>query len=141
MALRVTGVPPTKVSGLLQKKILSLSRADLLIIDELGYLDLSKKVTSLFFQLFSKRYENCSTIIISNKPFDEWGAIFYDDAVALLFLTDCCIILIPSSSKGKAIDYKKTNDFGWVTFFDKSGSKFLKIYIPSNCAETHIEKE
>jgi DNA replication protein DnaC len=75
-----------EVSGLLNKKILSLSRADLLIIDELGYLDLSKKVASLFFQLFSKRYENCSTIITSNKPFDEWSAIFNDDAVATAIL-------------------------------------------------------
>jgi len=75
-----------EVSGLLNKKILSLSRADLLVIDELGYLDLSKKVASLFFQLFSKRYENCSTIITSNKPFEEWGAIFNDDAVATAIL-------------------------------------------------------
>ena len=75
-----------EVSGLLNKKILSLARADLLIIDELGYLELSKKVATLFFQLFSKRYENCSTIITSNKPFEEWGAIFNDDVVASAIL-------------------------------------------------------
>jgi DNA replication protein DnaC len=48
-----------------------LARIDLLIIDELGYLELSKKVATFFFQLFSKRYENGSTIITSNKPFEE----------------------------------------------------------------------
>jgi DNA replication protein DnaC len=59
------------ISGFLSKKILSLSRIDLLIIDELGYLEISKKVAALFFQLFAKRYEHGSTIITSNKPFDE----------------------------------------------------------------------
>lgn len=74
------------IAGLLSKKILSLSRIDLLIIDELGYLEISKKAATLFFQLFAKRYEHGSTIITSNKPFDEWGLIFQDDVVASAIL-------------------------------------------------------
>jgi DNA replication protein DnaC len=74
------------ISGLLSKKIISLSRIDLLIIDELGYLELSKKIASLFFQLFAKRYENGSIIITSNKSFDEWGGIFQDDVAASAIL-------------------------------------------------------
>ncbi|MBU0559305.1 MAG: ATP-binding protein, partial [Bacteroidetes bacterium] len=35
----------------------SLSRVDLLVIDELGYLSLTKQTSRLFFQLISKRYE------------------------------------------------------------------------------------
>ena len=71
-----------EVSGNLQKTLLSLARVDLLIIDELGYLELSKKTATLFFQLISKRYETASVIITSNKPFEEWGEIFQDDVVA-----------------------------------------------------------
>ena len=51
----------------------SMSRIELLIIDEIGYLELSKETSSLFFRLISKRYEKASTIITSNKEFQEWG--------------------------------------------------------------------
>ncbi len=46
-----------EVSGILNAKLESLSRLDLLIIDELGYLSLSNQTAKLFFQLVSKRYE------------------------------------------------------------------------------------
>lgn len=75
-----------EVSGNLQKVLISLARVDLLIIDELGYLELSKKTATLFFQLISKRYETASVIITSNKPFEEWGEIFQDDVVAAAIL-------------------------------------------------------
>ena len=49
----------------------SLYRLDLLIIDELGYLELNKSMGALFFKLISKKYENGSIIITTNKPFEE----------------------------------------------------------------------
>jgi DNA replication protein DnaC len=64
----------------------TLSRIDLLIVDELGYLDLTKASASLFFRFISKRYEKASTIITSNKPFEQWGEIFNDDVVAAAIL-------------------------------------------------------
>jgi len=75
-----------EISGNLQKRLVSLTSIDLLIIDELGYLELSKKITALFFQLISKRYEHGSVIITSNKPFEEWGEIFQDEVVASAIL-------------------------------------------------------
>ena len=60
----------------------SLSRVDLIIIDELGYLEVSKQAASLFFKLISKRYEKASTIITTNKPSCEWNDIFGDDIIA-----------------------------------------------------------
>ncbi len=36
----------------------------------------------LFFQLMSRRYEVASTILTSNKAFEEWGDIFGDDVMA-----------------------------------------------------------
>ena len=59
-----------------------LTRIDLLIIDELGYLSLSKQTAKLFFQLVAKRYESGSIIVTTNKPFEQWGEIFNDDIVA-----------------------------------------------------------
>ena len=64
----------------------SMSRVELLIIDEIGYLELSKETSSLFFRLISKRYEKASTIITSNKEFQEWGSIFNDDVIATAIL-------------------------------------------------------
>jgi len=44
----------------------------LLIIDELGFVPLSKTGAELLFELISQRYERGSTLITSNLPFDEW---------------------------------------------------------------------
>ncbi len=71
-----------EASATLQKKLDTLFKVDLLIIDELGYLELSKKAAKLFFQLISKRYEKGSIIVTANKPFEEWGNTFQDDVVA-----------------------------------------------------------
>jgi DNA replication protein DnaC len=44
----------------------------LLIIDELGFMPLSKTGVELLFELISQRYERGATLITSNLPFDEW---------------------------------------------------------------------
>ena len=36
----------------------------------------------LFFQLMSRRYEHASTVLTSNKSFDEWGEVFGDEVMA-----------------------------------------------------------
>ena len=48
----------------------------LLIIDELGFVPLSKTGAELLFELISQRYERGSTLITSNLPFDEWTESF-----------------------------------------------------------------
>lgn len=53
-----------------------LARQKLLIIDELGFVPLSKTGSELLFEVFSQRYERSSTIITSNLPFDEWTETF-----------------------------------------------------------------
>jgi DNA replication protein DnaC len=49
---------------------------ELLIVDELGYVPLSKTGAELLFETISQRYERNSTLITSNLPFDEWTEIF-----------------------------------------------------------------
>ncbi len=71
-----------EVSNRLNVVLDQLTRIDLLIIDELGYLSLSKQTAKLFFQLVAKRYESGSIIVTTNKPFEQWGEIFNDDIVA-----------------------------------------------------------
>jgi len=57
----------------LQKRLASLK---LLIIDELGFVPLSKTGAELLFEIFSQRYERGSTLITTNLPFDEWTDVF-----------------------------------------------------------------
>ena len=53
-----------------------LAAHELLIIDELGYVPLSKTGAELLFETISQRYERASTLITSNLPFDEWTELF-----------------------------------------------------------------
>ena len=53
-----------------------LAGVKLLIIDELGFVPLSKTGAELLFELISQRYERGSTMITSNLPFDEWTEVF-----------------------------------------------------------------
>jgi len=78
-------------------------RIPLLIIDELGYMNMDIQKANLFFQLISKRYEKGSTIITTNLPFEQWGNVFGQDEViasAILdrFLHYCHIIPIQGNS-------------------------------------------
>jgi DNA replication protein DnaC len=52
-----------------------LAKQDLLIVDELGYVPLSKTGAELLFEVFSQRYERGSTLLTSNLPFNEWTEI------------------------------------------------------------------
>ena len=63
-----------------EKRLLRLQKQlagqKLLIIDELGFVPLSKTGAELLFELISQRYERGSTLITSNLPFDEWTKTF-----------------------------------------------------------------
>jgi DNA replication protein DnaC len=48
----------------------------LLIIDELGFVPLSKTGAELLFDVFSQRHERGATLVTSNLPFDEWTDVF-----------------------------------------------------------------
>jgi DNA replication protein DnaC len=53
-----------------------LASYELLIVDELGYVPLSKSGAELLFETFSQRYERASTLATSNLPFEEWTEVF-----------------------------------------------------------------
>jgi len=72
--------------GTLVRRIKYLTRAALLIIDEVGYLPLEKGGANLFFQLINARYERGAMILTSNRAFREWGEVFGDNVVAAALL-------------------------------------------------------
>ncbi|QWE97192.1 ATP-binding protein [Cupriavidus sp. EM10] len=47
-----------------------------------AYLPITHGGAVLFFQLISRRYEHASTVLTSNKGFEEWGAVFGDEVMA-----------------------------------------------------------
>ena len=53
-----------------------LAKYRLLIIDEFGFVPLSKTGAELLFEVFSQRYEWGSILVTSNLPFDEWTEVF-----------------------------------------------------------------
>lgn len=66
----------------LHRALNNFTRPKLLLIDEVGYLELNKVEASLLFQVIAKRYElNASIILTSNKHFSNWGEIFANDSV------------------------------------------------------------
>jgi DNA replication protein DnaC len=55
-----------------RKLINRLSRVDVLVIDEMGYLNLKPEQTNIFFKLMEERYRRRATIITTNLDYDEW---------------------------------------------------------------------
>jgi DNA replication protein DnaC len=62
----------------LERSLQQLVYPKVLIIDEVGYLPLSRLEASLFFRLVVRRYERASLIITSNKSFLDWGEMVND---------------------------------------------------------------
>jgi DNA replication protein DnaC len=70
----------------LDKILGDISRNDLIIIDELGYLPMQTRSANLFFQLINHLYEFKSVAITSNRLFNEWGVTFTDNVIATAIL-------------------------------------------------------
>lgn len=58
----------------------------LVIVDEVGYMPITRQDAHLFFQFVCYRYEKSSTVITSNKSFGEWEELFGDPVIATAIL-------------------------------------------------------
>lgn len=78
----ITSLEEASQAGRLSHRLKTLVFPSLLVVDEIGYLPISRTGAMLFFQLMSRRYERASTVLTSNKSFEEWGEIFGDEVMA-----------------------------------------------------------
>jgi DNA replication protein DnaC len=74
-------------AGKLPQKLKTYStKSQLLVIDEVGYLSLSRAEANYLFQVVSARYERSSLILTSNKAVTEWPDFLGDSAIATAIL-------------------------------------------------------
>jgi len=82
-----------ELSGLLKQ----LTKADLLICDEWGYVPVDREGAQLLFQVISDCYEQRSIIITTNLEFSRWMSVFYDEQMTAAIidrLIHHCYLLI-----------------------------------------------
>ena len=72
--------------GKLERRWRVYLRPAVLVIDEIGYSQLSRAEAELLFRLISQRYEHGSVILTSNKYFSDWGELFSDSVLATALL-------------------------------------------------------
>ena len=82
----MTRLVRAKHENRLERALQQLSYPKVLILDELGYLPLTREEASLFFRLVVRRYERASLIVTSNKGFVDWGEVFNDQVLATAIL-------------------------------------------------------
>nr|WP_327036952.1 ATP-binding protein [Methanosarcina mazei] len=80
--------------GTLEKKLRNLMKYKVLIVDEIGDISFDEGGAHCLFQLISRHYEKCSTILTLNKSYGEWGEIFQDQVIAAAVLIAYSIILL-----------------------------------------------
>ena len=82
----VNSLEEAKAAGRLDRRLKILTHPALLVVDEIGYLPVTQSGAVLFFQLVNRRYGNASTVLTSNKGFEEWGRILGDEVMAAALL-------------------------------------------------------
>jgi len=78
----ITSLEEAQAAGNLTRRLAILTHPSLLVVDEIGYLPINHTGAVLFFQLMNRRYEKASTVLTSNKGFEEWGEVLGDDVMA-----------------------------------------------------------
>lgn len=85
-----------------RKLVAALARVDLLVIDEMGYLNVRPEQTNIFFKLMEERYRQRATIITTNLEFDEWHQFLGNkplvDALVNRLLHQCHTVRIDGPS-------------------------------------------
>ena len=98
----IESLAEAKAAGNLSRRLRVLTHPALLVVDEIGYLPVTQEGAVLFFQLINARHEHASTVLTSNKGFEEWGTVLGDEVMAAALidrlLHHCHIVNIRGNS-------------------------------------------
>ena len=95
----------------LPDKLKTLSKYKMLIIDEIGYLQMDIQGANLFFQLIARRYERVSTVFTSNKAFSQWNEVFADITIASAILDRILHHATVINIKGESYRLKERKEY------------------------------
>ena len=74
------------ISTTSKQRLATLRRASLVILDEIGFMPVSKTEANLLFSFVANCYENKSLVLNSNKGFDDWADFLGDPVIATAIL-------------------------------------------------------
>ena len=77
-----------KAEHRLDAELKRVCRPEVLILDEIGYIPIDKDGADLIFQVISRRYEQGSVILTSNKAYKDWAEIFNHDQTVTSAILD-----------------------------------------------------
>ncbi len=101
-AALVNKLSEAKKSGTLSAFMKKITKAELIICDEWGYVPLDRTGAQLLFELISECYERKTLIINTNIEFSRWVNVFYDEqmtgAILDRVLHHCHLLLFPGPS-------------------------------------------
>lgn len=69
-----------------RQKVKRIMASDMVVIDEIGFVPISRQEANLFFQLISAFYEQTALIITSNKGFEDWAELMGDPVITTAIL-------------------------------------------------------
>jgi DNA replication protein DnaC len=84
----INNLAAAQSAGRLKQELRKYHKPALVILDELGYLPIDKTGADLLFQIISRRYEQGSLIITTNRAFKDWSQIFNNDSTLTSALLD-----------------------------------------------------
>jgi DNA replication protein DnaC len=136
LAELITSLEEAQAAGRLARRLATLTHPSLLVVDEIGYLPVTRTGAVLFFQLIGRRYERASTVLTSNKSFEEWGQVLGDDVMAAALidrvLHHCHLVNI----RGNSYRMREHADL-WQSLAPAAGEQATSRRAQRRAAATH----
>ena len=82
LAALIESLTEAKAAGNLTRRLRVLTHPALLVVDEIGYMPVNQDGAVLFFQIINARHERASTVLTSNKGFEDWSGVLGDEVMA-----------------------------------------------------------
>lgn len=109
----------------LRTRLRHYARPALLVIDEVGYLSYSSRYADLLFELISRRHEQRSTLITTNKSFAEWSEVFPNAACVVALVDRLVHHAEIIGIKGESYRQKEAQEYAKVRAGKRKASKAM----------------